>query len=266
MPWGARFRVYVPHSLTSLHNYAVNAFSAYDVVLAAGPHHVNEVAALDRATGGPPRRSFEIGYGKWDRLLAAKQRVDTESSAATIGVAGSWGDGNLLEMLGAQLVDALIEAGYRVILRPHAYHQLKHRDILDSLAEKHASGGQFQLDESPDGVETLCRVDTLISDYSGIAYEYAFLMERPVLFVDVPPKVFNPDWQKLGLTPMEFELRDKIGTRVAPTVGQIVAATGDLLERRSEFCEQIREVRRDHLFDDSKIGEITASAIEELFE
>ena len=265
MPWGTRFCVYVPHSLTSLHNYAADAIQAYDVVLAAGPHHVREVAALDRGSGRPPRRSIEVGYGKWDRLLAGKHTLGSESSeVTTVGVASSWGEGNLLETLGTSLVDALIEAGYQVILRPHVHHQLVRRDILDALAEKYGNSERFRLDESLDGVETLCRVDTLISDYSGIAYEYAFLREQPVLFVDVPRKIYNPDWEKLGLTPMEFELRDRIGARVAPVIGQIVTATGALLERRREFCERIRDVRREYLFEDANIGEVTARAIEEL--
>ena len=56
----------------------------------------------------------------------------------------------------------------------------------------------------------------MVSDWSGAALEYAFGLERPVLFVDVPRKVNNPEYERLGIEPFEASVREQIGRVVAP--------------------------------------------------
>jgi YidC/Oxa1 family membrane protein insertase len=51
----------------------------------------------------------------------------------------------------------------------------------------------------------------MITDWSGASIEYAFTLERPVLFIDVPKKIHNPDYEKLPEIPLEISIRDKIG-------------------------------------------------------
>ena len=46
----------------------------------------------------------------------------------------------------------------------------------------------------------------MISDWSGVAIEYAFSLEKPVLYIDVPQKIFNPNFDEIGIVPMEIEL------------------------------------------------------------
>ena len=53
--------------------------------------------------------------------------------------------------------------------------------------------------------------DLLVADRGGSALEYAFGLERPVLFVDVPRKVFNPKYERIGCSPMEVQVRFEIG-------------------------------------------------------
>ncbi len=45
--------------------------------------------------------------------------------------------------------------------------------------------------------DSLLRADVLICDISGIALEYVFGTERPVLFLDVPLKIHNPRFKEL---------------------------------------------------------------------
>ena len=44
-----------------------------------------------------------------------------------------------------------------------------------------------------------------------MAIEYALGLGKPVLFVDVPPRVRNPAWAELGLEPMEMRIRRELG-------------------------------------------------------
>src|SRR4029450_11076430 len=53
--------------------------------------------------------------------------------------------------------------------------------------------------------------DLLISDWSAMAIEYALGFGKPVLFVDVPPRVRNPHYAELGIEPMEMRIRRELG-------------------------------------------------------
>ncbi|MGH6820957.1 MAG: hypothetical protein ACREDU_08880, partial [Methylocella sp.] len=91
--------------------------------------------------------------------------------------------------------------------------------------------------------------DLLISDWSAMALEYAFGLEKPVVFVDVPRRVRNPDWQKLGLEPIESAIRGQIGTVISPAhIEMIPAAIRQMLEHRIDFTERMKILREQRVF------------------
>lgn len=61
------------------------------------------------------------------------------------------------------------------------------------------------------GQDSLHDSDMMISDWSGAALDYAFGLNKPVCFVDVPKKVNNPDYDALDIEPFESMIRNKIG-------------------------------------------------------
>ena len=38
------------------------------------------------------------------------------------------------------------------------------------------------------------KADLMISDWSGVAFEFAFGLEKPVIFIDLPKKINNSDF------------------------------------------------------------------------
>jgi YidC/Oxa1 family membrane protein insertase len=56
----------------------------------------------------------------------------------------------------------------------------------------------------------------LITDRSGIALEYAFATGRPVLFIDTPLKIQNPESERFSLVPLENAFRSQLGLSVEP--------------------------------------------------
>ena len=58
--------------------------------------------------------------------------------------------------------------------------------------------------------------DCMISDWSGVAIEYAFALEKPVLYVDMPKKINNHDYNDLEIIPLEEKIRSQIGAIISP--------------------------------------------------
>ena len=72
----------------------------------------------------------------------------------------------------------------------------------------------FELDFTKS--DSIWNSDVVISDWSGTAYEFAFVTKKPAVFINTPMKVNNPEYEKLGIVPKEIELRDRIGIQLMP--------------------------------------------------
>ena len=52
----------------------------------------------------------------------------------------------------------------------------------------------------------------MISDWSGAALDYAFGLNKPVFFLDIPRKINNPNYKDIGIEPFECYIRNIVGT------------------------------------------------------
>ena len=51
----------------------------------------------------------------------------------------------------------------------------------------------------------------MVSDWSGVAFEFAFGLKKPVLFVDTLRKIRNIDYDRIGIESFEFYAREIVG-------------------------------------------------------
>jgi hypothetical protein len=177
--------VYAFHSLNSTHTaYRRGAFDNYDQFMCTGPHHVKELQRL-RSSEAP--QLSEVGYYKLDLI-----RKDHEQFVAGDGVqsdlvllAPSWGNENLLEAHGAEILRSLLSDGFRAIVRPHPqfFHSLypKGREVVEALQREFGDNSDVEFELTIDTQDSFHRSALMISDWSGAAYEYALGTMRPVM-------------------------------------------------------------------------------------
>jgi CDP-glycerol glycerophosphotransferase (TagB/SpsB family) len=209
--------VYVQHSLVSLHMiYRKGAFDHYDTIFCAGPHHVKEIRAMEAKYNLSPKNLVEHGYGRLDAIIEEskkrpKMTKQTDSSDHVL-IAPSWGlEGTIESGIGEDIVDQLIKQGNKVTLRPHPQTAKFSKDKINTILSKHANNPLFSYEANVAGQDSLHDSDFMISDWSGAALDYAFGLRKPVMFIDVPKKVNNPDYEEIGIEPFEVMIRDKIG-------------------------------------------------------
>ena len=74
--------------------------------------------------------------------------------------------------------------------------------------------------------------------------EYAFALEQPVLFVDVPKKINNPNFEDIHCEPIEINIRKQIGDVISPDqLDNISEKINSMLENLDKFKKQIKEIR-----------------------
>ncbi len=209
--------VYVQHSLVSLHMiYRKGAFDHYDTIFCAGPHHLKEIRAMEKKYQLPAKNLVEHGYARLDSIIEeAASRDKTKKNDLQplhILIAPSWAkDGTIESGIGEKIVDQLIEDGYQVTLRPHPQTIKLAKQKVDAIVDKYSSHNQFSYEGNVAGQKSLHDSDVMISDWSGVALEFAFGLGKPVVFVDVPKKINNQEYKELKITPFEVSMRESIG-------------------------------------------------------
>lgn len=239
--------VYLFHSLVSTHMiYRKGAFDHFDALLTAGPHHDAEIRENERIHELPEKRLLPHGYHRLEAIMerAGRHPGPSPEGPLKVLIAPSWGESGLLELGAEPLVAALLEAGFQVTVRPHPQTRRLRPEALDGLMRRFGGDEDCVFEEEMADQESLQRAHVMISDWSGAALEYAFGLERPVLFIDTPRKVNNPDYGKLSQEPLEVRLRNEIGAVLAPE--EMVRAPEvirDLTAAPDAFAARIRACR-----------------------
>ena len=259
--------VYVFHSIVSTHMiYRKGAFDAFDTVLCVGPHHVAELRRTEEVYGLPPKSLVPHGYGRLDTILksAAPSRPATSEGAGgfRLLLAPSWGECSFIESpVGAELIGLLLDAGHSVTLRLHPMTVRRFPRLAGELAQRFGAS-PFRIETDMREQDSLHQSDLMISDWSGAALEYAFGLERPVLFVDMPMKVNNPEHDRIGIPPLEDTIRSEIGAIVDPNdLRAALPRIEDMCGDPEAFQERLRGARDRAVYNVGRSASVGAAEI-----
>ena len=260
--------IYTFHSMNSTHmEFQKGAFDEFDSIFCVGPYQVQELRATEQLYNLKQKNLVECGYGLLDKLIKLRSSFPEKkkllkNNKKNILIAPSWGKQNLLESMGIELVKILLDAGYHVTVRPHPMTAKKSPKTIKQIKERFEKNPDFLLDINTSSFEQLFSSYALITDWSGIGYEYAFVCERPVIYVDVPKKSHNKEYEKIGLVPFEISIRDKIGEIVpVQNIETIPERIEFLYSHGNNFENKIQKIRNDAIFNIGESGKVTASEI-----
>ena len=262
--------IYLFHSMFSIHSYLrKGALDNYDTIFCVGPHHVNELRTTEKLYGLKPKAIVNYGFGRLDTLLQEKEKFAKPDSNLKdlILITPSYGDENLLEKCGIELIDTLLKSDFRVLLRPHFRTLRDSKELIDSIKNKFGKNPSFIFEDGVIPPEYFHNSICMISDWSGISMEYAFTFERSVIFIDVPKKILNPNADDLPLEPIEISIRKKIGHIVSTNnIREIPNIINNLNNNTEDFKKQLKLIRQNTVFNISTSSKIGANYIEKLIQ
>ena len=262
--------IYLFHSMFSIHSYLrKGALDNYDTIFCVGSHHVNELRTTEKLYGLKPKTIVNYGFGRLDTLLQEKEKFAKSDSNLKdlILITPSYGDENLLEKCGIELIDTLLKSDFRVLLRPHFRTLMDSKELIDSIKNKFGKNPSFIFEDGVIPPEYFHNSICMISDWSGISMEYAFTFERSVIFIDVPKKILNPDADDLPLEPIEISIRKKIGHIISTNnIREIQNIINNLNNNTEDFKEQLKLIRQNTVFNISTSSKIGANYIEKLIQ
>lgn len=259
--------IYVPHDINSTNlTFHKNALDHFDTIFTSGPKNKAELMEQEDRYHLPKKNLVEWGSSVIDNMTAAYEDMERERASAkkrdvqkTIMIAPSWQADNILDSCIEEILDALVQTPHHIIVRPHPQYVRHFEARIDALANKYRMYDVvFQKDFS--STDSVYMSELLITDWSSISFEYAFSTLKPVLFIDTPMKILNPDYQDLETVPIDIELRNKIGISISPeTVGEeIVAVVEKLLEETRFSRESMRKLKEQYSYHIGTSGKVGA--------
>ena len=255
--------VYLFHSLISTHmaDHA-DSFDHYDTIFCAGPHQAAEIRKREALHGLPAKKLVEHGYFRLEDLLENRREPPPPTAAIHVLLAPSWGPETILNLCGAELVGILLGAGFRVTLRPHYQTRWNTPEVLDEIVARFGNQPGFRLVEDMGESDSLFDSHVMITDWSGAGMDYGMGLEKPVLYIDVPPKSRNDSWPELGMEPFEAAVRSRIGAILPPAgLADAPAVIRRLLADPGAFRAAVHKLRDESVFNLGCSTEAAATAL-----
>lgn len=228
----------------------------FDTVFCCGPHQKAEEEQIGELYQLKPRELVEVGYPLIDQMRESYQSEEhNPGNPPRILIAPSWQKDNIVDSCLEKLLDELKKTDYRIIVRPHPQEVRLKQQYMDTLKTKYESDGiEIQTDFSSNN--PLLDADLLITDWSGISWEYSFTTLKPILFINTPMKVMNPEYQKIQEIPLNIQLRDKLGRNLNTDELEKTGETVEyLLKHRDEYKIQIDKLANTYLYNMGRAAE-----------
>ena len=113
-------------------------------------------------------------------------------------------------------------------------------DVLKAIDGNDA----IELDRNPDGFVSLSRASAMVSDISGVIFDYAFVFLRPVVAVGPGPVKDGFEAWEIEHPAWEQEILPKIGERVLEAdEATLLAAVKRVMNAKDSLKETIQSIR-----------------------
>lgn len=177
--------VHLPHAPNDITLYRMFGLDYYDAVLLSGEYQVRQIRTLEKLRNLPAKELVITGIPYMDSM---KQRLETAGAGAsherTVLLAPSWGESAMLSRYGERILRALLDTGYHIIVRPHPQSFTSEKEMLDRLMKAFPDNSQLEWNRDSDNFDVLSRSDIMISDFSGVIFDYALVFDKPILYAD----------------------------------------------------------------------------------
>ena len=209
--------VHVLHAANGVTCYRMFGVDYYDALLLSGEYQIREVRELEAQRHLPEKECVLAGLPHMDALLKKLQEHGpAPEHGTTVLLAPSWGPSSIFNRFGEQMIENLCKTGYHIILRPHPQSMVSEKELIARLRSRFPESEKLEWNFDNDNFDVLYRSDLLISDYSGVVFDFALVFDRPVIYADVSFDFEPYDAGWLNNEMWTFRALPKVGMQLTP--------------------------------------------------
>lgn len=205
--------LHMPNDATT---YRLFGLDFFDSVLLTGDYQATDLRYLEEKRGINKKELVTVGCPYLDVYKQNIAEIPAEENHPfTVLVSPSWGDVGLLKKYGEKLLDPLSKTDWRIIVRPHPQSKKSEAEMLERLTARYKDNPNIVWDYERQNIFSLKKSDIMISDFSGIIFDYTFLCDKPVMYVNAgmdlrPYDAYDLDGKELW----QYSVLRKFGTEL----------------------------------------------------
>ena len=232
---------HIRHGTGDATMYRLFGIDYFDSILLTGDYQINDLRYLENARGTKTKELVTVGCTYLDELKKKMDSIPPETDHNfTVLLSPSWGPSAILSRYGEKLLTPLIETGWNIIVRPHPQSKKSENEMLEKLQDKYKDAKNLEWNYDRDNIFAMKKADIMISDFSSIIYDYTFLCDKPVMYVNADldlrmydaSEVYNEDGSSKKI--WQFETIEKIGIELKEeqftNIKEIIQNAGDSTE------------------------------------
>ena len=204
---------HLEHSVGDATMYRMFGLDYFDSILVTGMYKEKDVRWLEEHRNINRKEIVSVGCTYLDEFEKRIEKIPAEEDHEfTVLLSPSWGPSAILSRYGEKLLDSLQATEWNIIVRPHPQSRISEKEILDRLTSRYKDMENIIWDYNSDNIFSLKKADIMISDFSGIIYDYTFLCDKPVMYVnaDMDLRMYDA-WYVPGQKPWQVNAVKKFG-------------------------------------------------------
>lgn len=179
------FYVHIPHASNDITLYRMFGIDYYDALLLSGDYQCEDIRQLERIRNLPAKELVKVGIPYMDKMADRLEKCEPlPEHPRTVLLAPSWGSSALFGVYGGKIIEVLLKTGYHVIVRPHPQSFASEKELMEELMTQYPPSEQLEWNRDTDNFEVLRRSDILISDFSGVIFDFSLVYDKPVIYTD----------------------------------------------------------------------------------
>ena len=202
---------YIFHSVVSTQMvYNKLAFQYYDSICCNGNYQIQELLNEEQKFNLPKKNLIKSGYPLFDKKnIYLKENFEKNK----ILIAPSWNPKipDFYEKYYLKILDDLLKENFSIIFRPHPEYTKRFSKNYNSFKNRYLSNDKISFDQNFSLYKSFDISEILITDWSGIAYEFSYFCKKRVIFNDIPLKKLNDNLISAENI-FEYKFRETIGT------------------------------------------------------
>lgn len=177
--------VHIPHAATEVVEYRMFGLDYYDAVLLSGEYQMRDIRNLENMRSLPQKELVMAGIPYMDKMAERLTASDkAKGDGYTVLLAPSWGESAIFRKYGGRIIQALLDTGYHIIVRPHPQSFQSEAALIESIMAQYPESDQLEWNRDNDNSGALNRADIMISDFSGVIFDFALIHDKPVIYAD----------------------------------------------------------------------------------
>ena len=134
-------------------------------------------------------------------------------------------------------------------------------NIIDDIKNKFSDHPQFYLDSNNTGIESMASADILVTDLSGVLFDFAYLYTRPIIIVNYETGVGGYEAEDIGNSGYDIEASLALAEKAGEDITKISEKIMFIMKNYDDVSDKIKSFRENNIYNFGSAGAAAAEHI-----